>query len=63
MDGPPELLAAFFLCDDGVYKHEKGVEGGMQEISENLSGMNDIPELSEQGKKDIAYNIEHVHFE
>lgn len=51
-----------FLCDDGVYKHSKGVEYGMKEVSDCLKTVQ-IDELSAEDQRDIEYNNKNVNFE
>lgn len=51
-----------FLCDDGVYKHPGGVEGGMKEIVDFLPKV-EVGELSEKDKEYVDYNNANVRFE
>lgn len=51
-----------FLCDDGVYKHPKGIEYGMREVCDCLESV-EIGELSPDDLRDINYNNDNVRFE
>ena len=55
-------LDLIFLCDDGVYKHPEGVEIGMREVSEFLTGAKP-GQLTKKDKQDLDDNEENVHFE
>lgn len=51
-----------FLCDDGVYKHPRGVEEGMREVVECLKTVKPGG-LSPDDVRDIEYNNKNVRFE